>query len=162
HYGSPMLARTHSVRGPRLRRPLVLKWRAMRALPLCLVAAAGLGAPAHADEPALVQFDRDYDGARWRTDATKDGPVRERRRVAGSPFYEYRAVVGVQLDPSLVADEIWRSFHEGDQENLRRRDVLRESSDELLVYDQIHTPVVSDRDYTMMVKRVFDPARKRT
>ena len=45
---------------------------------------------------------------------------------------------------------------------LKRREVLAESPTELLIYDQIHTPVVSDRDYVIKVTRTHDAARERT
>jgi hypothetical protein len=113
-------------------------------------------------EPDLVQFDHDDGGVRWKTAATKSGVTLERRSVSGSSFYEYRAVVGVPLPPARVAEEVWRTMREGDMDSLKHRDILRASVDELIIYDQIRTPIVSDRDYTVRVRRMNDAASGRT
>jgi hypothetical protein len=47
-------------------------------------------------------------------------------------------------------------------ENLKHRDILRQSENELIIYDQIRAAVVSDRDYVIRVRRIHDPARHRT
>jgi hypothetical protein len=130
----------------------------MRAL-VALALAAGL---ARADEPALVQFEHDDANAGWRHHATRAGVTMEKRSVEGSSFLEYRSIVVLPLDPAFVAEEAWRAFRESDMEGLKKREILRQSPDELLIYDQIRTPVVSDRDYTLLVKRIWDPVRHRT
>lgn len=130
----------------------------MRALVALVLAAA----VARADEPALAQFEHDDAGAGWKTHATRAGVTMEKRAVEGSPFLEYRSVLTLPLDPAFVAEEAWRAFRESDMEGLKKREILRQSTDELLIYDQIRTPVVSDRDYTLLVKRIYDPARRRT
>jgi hypothetical protein len=113
-------------------------------------------------EPDVVQFDRDDARAHWRTAATKEGVTLERRSVHGSSYYEYRAVVSVPLPPARVAEEVWRTMREGDMDSLKRREILHAGVDELVIYDQIRTPVVSDRDYTVRVRRSFDAASERT
>lgn len=110
---------------------------------------------------ASVQFS-DIDARDgWTTQATRDGVTLERRAVPGSKYYEYRAFVRVAIDPARAADEIWAAMRGGDMESLKHRDLLHESADELVIYDQIHTPVVSDRDYTITVRRLTDGARTR-
>jgi hypothetical protein len=116
---------------------------------------------AHAD-PELAQFDHDDARAEWRAAATKGGVTIERRHVSGSPYYEYRVVVTVPLPPARVAEEVWRTMREGDMDSLKRREILGDNGDELIIYDQIRTPVVSDRDYTVRVRRRFDAASGRT
>jgi hypothetical protein len=44
-------------------------------------------------------------------------------------------------------------------DSLKHRDILSERADELVIYDQIRTPVVSDRDYTIVVRRRSAGAR---
>lgn len=90
----------------------------------------------------------------WSTYATKEGVTLERRRAEGSRFYEHRAFVElptVAID--RAAEEIWRALRGGDMDSLKHRDILAERADELVIYDQIRTPVVSDRDYTIVVRR---------
>jgi len=90
----------------------------------------------------------------WSAYATRDGVTLERRRPEGSRFYEHRAVVDVPgVTPARAGDEIWRALRGGDMDSLKHRDILSERDDELVIYDQIRTPVVSDRDYTIVVRR---------
>ena len=90
----------------------------------------------------------------WSTYATREGVTLERRHVEGSRFYEHRALVELpSVAPERAADEIWKMLRGGDMESLKHRDILAERPDELVIYDQIHTPVVSDRDYTIVVRR---------
>ena len=118
----------------------------MRALVVLLLAVVRVG-------------DVDAPGG-WTTYATKDGVTLERRRPEGSRFYEHRAVVDVAaVLPARAADEIWRSIRSSDMESLKHRDILSEKPDELVIYDQIRTPVVSDRDYTVVVRRYTVGAR---
>jgi hypothetical protein len=107
----------------------------------------------------LAQFDHDDAAAGWHAAATAEGLTLQERAVAGSSFREYRALIPVALPPARVADEIWRVLRDGDMDSLKRREILRASDGELLIYDQIRTPIVSDRDYTIRVRRVTDGAR---
>lgn len=120
-------------------------------------------ASAHAAEPALVQFTAaDTDAAGWRPYATKEGITLQRRSVPGSGYYEHRAVVELPLAPAAAAEDVWRALRGGDMATLKHRDVLAESPTELILYDQIRTPVVSDRDYVIRVTRTYDAARGST
>jgi hypothetical protein len=90
----------------------------------------------------------------WATYATRDGVTLERRKPEGSRFYEHRAAVDLAgVDVTWAAGEIWKALRGSDMDSLKHRDILAESADELLIYDQIRTPVVSDRDYTIVVRR---------
>jgi hypothetical protein len=130
---------------------------------MCLLVSLGALEARAGAEPALVQFsDRDDATAGWRANLTKDGVTLERREVPGSSYYEYRAVVELAVDPMRAAEEVWAALRGGDMESLKHRKLLRESEHELVIYDQIRTPVVSDRDYTIRVRRLYDPARQRT
>jgi hypothetical protein len=126
--------------------------RARLLLPLFLAAVA------HAD-PEVAQFDHDDASAHWKPVAAQEGLTLERRSVPGSRYYEYRSVIDVPLPPARVADEVWRVLRDGDMEALKHRDILRASDGELVIYDQIRTPIVSDRDYTIRVRRVVEGER---
>jgi hypothetical protein len=125
---------------------------------LCLAAR-----PARAAEPALVQFTEAADGAGagWRVHSTRDGIQVERREVPGSRYYEHRAIVEIPVSPEAAAADVWSALRRSDMEAIKHREILREAPDELLLYDQISTPVVSDRDYVISVKRVHDAAKRR-
>lgn len=112
--------------------------------------------------PSLAQFDHDDASAGWKSAASRDGLTVERRVVPGSAFHEYRAAADVALPPARVADEVWRALRDGDMDSLKHREILHATADELIIYDQIRTPVVSDRDYTIRVRRLFDAASGRT
>ena len=130
---------------------------------LLFVALVSWPAPASADEPALVQFTQvDDTTAKWSTVSSENGITLERRAVPGSRFNEYRAFTVIPMVPERVASVVWTALREGDMSNLTHRQVLRETPTELVMYDQIHAPVVSDRDYTLTVHRITDPAHGRT
>ncbi|HEX2573163.1 MAG TPA: START domain-containing protein [Polyangia bacterium] len=134
-----------------------------RSLVVCLLVWIVPGYVRAEGGPALVQFsERDNATAGWKAQATKNGVTLEKREVPGSSYYEYRAVVDVAVDPARAAEELWSAMRGGDMEDLKHRQILRASDHELLIYDQIRTPVVSDRDYTIRIRRVYDPARQRT
>lgn len=117
----------------------------------------------HAEEPALVQFTDTPDvHAGWKPYATKEGITLERRAVPGSRFYEHRAIVELPVNVQAAADDVWRALRGSDMETLKRREILHESFTELLIYDQIKTPIVKDRDYVIAVKRIYEAARQRT
>jgi hypothetical protein len=90
----------------------------------------------------------------WSACATRNGVTLERRAVAGSHFYEHRAFVDVAIAPERAEPEVWAALRGGDMESLKHREILRATEDELVIYDQIRTPVVSDRDYTIVVRRM--------
>jgi hypothetical protein len=95
----------------------------------------------------------------WAAWGTRDGVTLERRKPDGSRFYEHRAWVDVAIDPARAADQIWAALRGGDMDSLKRRELLSQSADEMLIYDQIRTPIVSDRDYTITVRRQRAGAR---
>lgn len=133
----------------------------MRLCSLLLLCA--LTTRALAAEPALFQFTAaDPAAAGWKPYATRDGITVERRPVPGSGFYEHRAVVELPVPPAAAAEDVWRALRGGDMATLKHREVLAEGPSELLIYDQIRTPVVSDRDYVIKVTRTYDAARERT
>jgi hypothetical protein len=109
----------------------------------------------------LAQF-TDRTDAGWTVHSTKGPVTLERRKVPGSKFYEHRAVLDLPVDLDHAASEIWAALRGSDMENLKRRQILKDTPDELVIYDQISTPVVSDRDYTILVRRIYDPAKRRT
>mgnify|MGYP002147556480 CR=1 FL=1 len=134
-----------------------------RFLPVVLLLVCSGPMAARAHEPALAQFGAlDDSHAGWRPITTKDGITIERRAVPGSSFFEHRAAIELPLAPEVVAEDVWRALRGADMANLKKRQILQEGPSELLLYDQLRTPVVSDRDYVIRVQRLGDPTRRRT
>ncbi len=111
---------------------------------LTLLACLGLGAPALADT-----------APEWRTDTTVDGIKVERRAVPGSSYDELKVSTRSKESLQALCDAVWAkdvgSKTEGD---FKKRVVISETGSERLTYEQIHVPVVSDRDYVIKVTLV--------
>jgi len=113
--------------------------------------------------PDLLQFTprADAPDAGWKEHQTKHGIVLERRKT-GTGFYEHRSIIDLPVDPVAAGESVWMSMREGDMDSLKHCEILRSDPDQLLIYDQIKTPLVSDRDYTITVTRTHDAAARRT
>lgn len=88
----------------------------------------------------------------------KDGITLEKRAVPNSSYYEYRVSGHVPVEPAAAFQRIWDGVMKGQEPPVTKRTIVRHSDDEIVVYDQIHTPVVSDRDVTTRLQRVVDKA----
>jgi hypothetical protein len=97
-----------------------------------------------------------YAGEGWTTFATRDGVTYERRSVPGSHFHEYRATLAIAAPPPQTAQTVWTAIANSAPAAVKKRVVISRSSDELVVYEQIHTPVVSDREVTLRFRRVVN------
>lgn len=116
-------------------------------------------ADAYADSlPVLAAADSP---AGWQPYKAKRGIAVERRPVQGSRFFEYRATVTAPVSPEAVINHMWRFVSEGRSPIIKQRKVLKQEPTELLMYDQVKTPVVSDRDYTLLVRKVSDTSGHR-
>jgi hypothetical protein len=89
---------------------------------------------------------------RWYPLDDKDGVRLEGREVPGSSHEELRALTKTQANAERVCDAVWGKGVPLDA-GFRKREVLRENDSERLTYEQVATPVVSDRDYTLHVQR---------
>jgi hypothetical protein len=89
---------------------------------------------------------------------TRNGVVYEKRAVQGAKLLEYRATTQVPLDPVQALEGIWKAITETPPPSeIKTRRVLKRTGDELVVYDQIDAPVVSDRDTTLRIYKVVRP-----
>lgn len=93
---------------------------------------------AQAEEPWLPLADTD-----------REGVTLERRAVPGSKFIEYRAQAVTSASPEAVLRGIWSGVTDQLPPTVKQRKVLSSGAAEIVFYDQIKTPVVSDRDYTI-------------
>jgi hypothetical protein len=108
-----------------------------------LVALAGLLAlsPLHAEEP-------------WKPHTTKDGLAMERRAVSDSKYFEYRIRTESPAPPKAVLQGMWSGLGEDLPPSVTKRTFLSRAENEVVVYDQIKTPVVSDRDVAIRIRRL--------
>ena len=89
----------------------------------------------------------------WRTLHDRDGVTLERRPVEGSRYYEYRVHAHTTVSPQVAIERLWDGIGNERSPTVKRRTVVSRADDELVVYDQIHAAVVSDRDVTIRIRR---------
>ncbi len=93
----------------------------------------------------------------WELVEEREGVTIERRVVSESRYHEVRVSARSPLLPAQLADSVWRIRKDGyESRMLKRRDVLFEGPDERVMYEQVKTPIISDRDFTVRLKRLFD------
>ncbi len=99
------------------------------------------------------------DGA-WSRVNEKNGVLIEKRPVAGSPFYEHRATAHSHLAPAQIFAAITsrRLDDPHERKMVKKEIVLAETDHDRVLYQQIHTPIVSDRDCTVRMEWSADPA----
>ncbi|HEY2742978.1 MAG TPA: hypothetical protein VGL86_00085 [Polyangia bacterium] len=95
----------------------------------------------------------------WRTVHDKGGVTLERRPVDGSRYYEYRVRAHTTVAPAIAVERIWSGIGDERSPTIKHRTVVQRADDELVVYDQIHAAVVSDRDVTIRIRRSGDAER---
>lgn len=103
---------------------------------------------------AVANAARADDG--WRVLSERDGITLERRSVDGSRYYEYRVHAHTSVSAPVAAERIWSGIGDERSPTIKHRTIVRRAADELVVYDQIHAAVVSDRDVTIRIQRVND------
>lgn len=92
----------------------------------------------------------------WRVVRDRDGITLERRAVEGSRFYQYRVRAHTAVSAPVAVERIWSGIGDERSPTIKRRTVLKREGDELVVYDQIHAAVVSDRDVTIRIHKSAD------
>jgi hypothetical protein len=115
----------------------------MRATAPTLLFTLSLGGLAAADEP-------------WHWVSERNGVTLEKRAVVESRYFEYRARARTSVSAPVATARIWDGIGDERSPTLKHRTVLRRSDEELVVYDQIRAPVVSDRDVTIRIRKVAD------
>jgi ribosome-associated toxin RatA of RatAB toxin-antitoxin module len=101
-------------------------------------------------------------GTEWEMLSDKAGVLVERRPVAGSRSYEIRVTTRSPLSPAVIFDTLW-SHRDYPQfvPHLKRLDLLSDTGDERIVYEQVQVPLARDRDYTVRVQKRVDAAAQR-
>jgi hypothetical protein len=88
----------------------------------------------------------------WKTVSNDEGILVERRLEPGTPFYEVRASTHSLFPPSVIFATLWK--HQEYVEfvpYLKKLKILKQSTHEKAIYEQIRMPLVSDRDYTVKI-----------
>ena len=100
--------------------------------------------------------------AEWEKLSEKAGLLVERRAVAGSSFYEVRATARSPLPPAAIFETLWK-HREYLQfiPHLKRLDLLSDTGDERVAYEQVAVPFARDRDYTVRLRKRVDVAAER-
>ena len=92
----------------------------------------------------------------------RDGIVVERRVHEGSRVHEVRATAFSPQSPAAVFETIWsQREHPQFVPYLKRLDLLSDTGDERLVYEQVEVPLARDRDYTVRLRKRADPEAQR-
>ena len=101
----------------------------------------------------------DAGDGRWERVAERDGVVIERRTDDPSSVREVRAKAHSSLLPAKIIATLWKhDDYVHFVPYLRRLDILRDDGDVKLVYEQIHVPLLKDRDATIRFTRSFTAA----
>lgn len=110
-----------------------------RALCLSLLACGLFAAPrALAEEP-------------WKPWSDKGGVKWEKRDVEGSSYPELRATKEVAQPLAKCLEVVWASVSDLTSTKDHQKRVIRQSADELVVYQQISVAVITNRDYTVRI-----------
>jgi ribosome-associated toxin RatA of RatAB toxin-antitoxin module len=100
--------------------------------------------------------------AEWEQLFQKLDVLVERRIASGSSIPEFRATTTSPLEPSAIFRTLW-----GHREypafipHLKRLDLLSDTGDERIAYEQIAMPLARDRDYTVRIRRRVDRKAQR-
>jgi hypothetical protein len=94
--------------------------------------------------------------AAWELVSDANG-MRVERRATETTLYEFRVTAESSLSPSAIFETIWaQREHPLFVPHLKRLDLLSETSDERLAYEQLNMPLVRDRDYTVRLRKRVD------
>jgi ribosome-associated toxin RatA of RatAB toxin-antitoxin module len=98
----------------------------------------------------------------WEKLSDKAGFLVERRPVGGSSSYEIRVTTHSRLSPEAIFTTLWtqRDYPQFIP-HLKQLDILSDTGDEKVIYEQIAVPLARDRDYTVRVRKRVDAASQR-
>jgi len=98
----------------------------------------------------LASVARADDESGWKSLGEKEGITYDKRPVPGSKYFEHRARLTIPLPVDKVMAALWDNITGKDlPPTTRSRKVLKQSPDEIVVYDEVAAPVVKDRDVTL-------------
>ncbi len=81
----------------------------------------------------------------------------ETRPRSGSAFDEIRITRHTKLPIKKLCDAVWGTGeYDPSEPSMKARKLLQEKNNERVAYEQVATPIVSDRDYTIWSQRLED------
>ncbi len=89
----------------------------------------------------------------WEVTSSKNGVTVSKRKVSGSKYYEYQLIANAPAPPAVFQDKLWKGLLDDAPPTVEKRQVIRKSENELVVYDHIHAKVVSDREVVLRLLR---------
>src|SRR5262245_61883656 len=99
--------------------------------------------------------------ASWQVVSNKNGLLVERRASDGA-LYEVRVTTESSLAPAAIFDTIWaQREHPQFVPHLKRLELISDSGDERVAYEQVEVPLVRDRDYTVRLQKRVDADARR-
>jgi len=117
----------------------------MKRLLISIAFVAACGATARAECPdGYARYDH------------SGGVLGCQRSIPGSSYRDYLILTELEAPPERAVQEMWSRLLRGIVSGLKRRDFIVREPRRLVFYDQIKTPVVSDRDYTVEAIRLPD------
>ena len=97
----------------------------------------------------------------WNVLSDRDGLLIERRATEGA-LYEIRVTTESSLPPAAIFETIWaQREHTQFVPHLKRLDLISETGDERVAYEQVGIPLARDRDYTVRLQKRVDAAAHR-
>jgi ribosome-associated toxin RatA of RatAB toxin-antitoxin module len=98
----------------------------------------------------------------WQMLSNRNGMLIERRHHDDSRLYEVRATTYSPLPPAAIFETIWNQReHPQFVPYLKRLDLLSDTGDERVAYEQLAVPFARDRDYTVRIHKNVDREAQR-
>jgi hypothetical protein len=93
-------------------------------------------------------------GSKWQAEEVDGVLTVESRPVVGTAFSEFRVSTVTDLPASLLCDSVFERATKGERaSSITLRKLVRDGTDERVVYAQVEAPMISRRDYAMTMRR---------
>lgn len=97
------------------------------------------------------------DAPTWQKLDAPTGVTLEKRALPGSDFAEFQAAQQMAAETKAACQRIFEWATSTSNPSINVRKVLKDGPDEKIVYDQIQSSLVSNRDYAMTLTKVLEP-----
>lgn len=93
-------------------------------------------------------------GSKWQAEEVDGELTVESRPIAGTAFSEFRVSTVTDLPATVLCDSVFERATKGERaSSIKLRKLVRDGTDERVVYSQIEAPMISRRDYAMTMRR---------
>jgi hypothetical protein len=90
----------------------------------------------------------------WTKYDERKGATLEKRPVPGSSYNEFRATIELPVDVAAAAAFLWSFATDPASTKTVKKRAIKTTADEVVMYQQIFVPTVSDRDMTLRLLKV--------